>query len=125
LLGAANVADFPGPTFTLKLVPSSEVTVCVGVSLFDTVTVLPAGTEIAVNLKFEIAMVPDALLFAAPLLPLLLHAESATASPTTATRTLIRRERDVCMGESTETVDLRFTGLHRTQPDDHGCATKH
>jgi hypothetical protein len=109
VLGAVNVALFPGSTDTSKP-PASAVTVCFVVSLFDTVTVLPALAVVAENAKFAIVMVaPPLPLLAAPLLPLLLHAESATARAATARRTLTRRERERCMAESTESIAVRFT----------------
>src|SRR4051794_13091505 len=97
--GAVNVADFPASIVMSKLLPSFDVTVWVVVSLLVTVTVLPAFTGVVVNLKFAIVMpvVPPVSDFAAPLLPLLLHAESEMASPAMASRTLMRRMRELCM----------------------------
>src|SRR3954453_20203185 len=91
--GAVNVADSPAFTLTLKLLPSSEVTVCVTSSLFFTVTVAPLATELVVNLRslMVIAAVPvSELLFE---LPLLLHAANAKARSATHAPRRIREER--------------------------------
>jgi hypothetical protein len=115
LLGAVKVAVLPAGTFTLKL-PSSAVTVWVGVSLFVTVTVLPAFTGDGEKVKLAMLIPPPApagLVAAglfAPLLPLLLHAESATASPATRTTMLRRRGSEMCMDECTESVAGGFSG---------------
>jgi hypothetical protein len=116
-LGAVKVAVLPGSTVTSKLFPSSEVTVCVGVSLFDTVTVAPALTVVAENVKLAIEMVApleeDELegdeVVLLPLLPLLLQAEAATARPATKTMAARRWGSELGMRRSTTWVTVRFT----------------
>src|SRR6478672_2780377 len=89
------VAVLPPSTDTLKLVPSSDVTVCVNESLFLMFTVAPALTGPATwKAVFCIVMtaLPEPLEL---LLELLLHAASDKASAaTTRTRTAKRARGD-------------------------------
>src|SRR6266571_3153500 len=59
--GAVNVAVFPPSIDTLKLVPSSDVTVCVNGSWFLIVTVAPAFTGFTLANE-----VPEIVMSAAP-----------------------------------------------------------
>src|SRR5689334_2322466 len=89
------VAVLPPSTDTLKLVPSSDVTVCVNESLFLMFTVAPALTGPA-TLKDVFCIVMSALPEPLePLLELLLHAASDRASAVTTRNRIAKRERGV------------------------------
>src|SRR3954470_19167263 len=93
LLGAVTVALLPPFTSTLKLVPSSDVTVCVNESLFLMFTVAPALTGPA-TLKDVFCIVMTALPEPLePLLELLLHAASDNARAATTRTRMNMRER--------------------------------
>src|SRR5690349_16314677 len=99
----------------LKLLLSSDVTVCSTLSLFLTVTVEPAFTgAVTLNCKFCIVIAAEVLL---P--PLLLHAARSDTARMAATTSVsaVRRERvrgrgSQGMSLDTETARVAFTGVH-------------